>query len=104
MGTRIEQANLRRHESPSIGPFKTGDRMLLPANYRLLVGLQSIVLTVVALYYGQPILLPLVLATLLTFLLRPAVLRLERYHLPRIAAVGVVVFCILLGMTVVGGV
>jgi len=76
--------------------------MLLPANYRLLVGLQAVVLAIVALYYGQPILVPLVTAVLLTFLLRPAVLWLERHHLPRIVAVGIMGVGILAGFACVG--
>src|SRR5882724_4205306 len=76
--------------------------MLLPASYRLLVGLQAVVLAVIALNYGQPILVPLVTAVLLTFLLRPAVLWLERHHLPRAIAVGIVGLSILAGFAGIG--
>jgi len=76
--------------------------MLLPASYRLLVGLQTIVLAAIALNYGQPILVPLVTAALLTFLLRPAVLWLERHHLPRAIAVGIVGLSILAGFAGIG--
>jgi predicted PurR-regulated permease PerM len=40
-----------------------------------------------ALYFGQAVLIPLVLAALLTFLLSPLVTRLDRWHLPRVAGV-----------------
>jgi predicted PurR-regulated permease PerM len=50
-----------------------------------------------ALYFGQAVLAPLVLAGLLTFLLAPLVTRLDRLHVPRVAGV-------LLVMTLVGGV
>ncbi len=50
-----------------------------------------------ALYWGQAVLVPLVLAALLTFLLSPLVTRLDRLHVPRIAGV-------LLVMTLAGGV
>lgn len=60
----------------------------------LLIGLQATVLTVALLYFGRPVLLPLVVATLLTFLLRPAVHWLERHWIPRFAAVGLMVMMI----------
>lgn len=77
--------------------------MLVPPNYRLLVGLQTIVLTVVVLYFGQPILCPLVLAILLIFLIRPVVLWQERHGLPRAAAIVLVLLALLLGIGAVGG-
>ena len=50
-----------------------------------------------ALYFGQAVLVPLVVAALLTFLLAPLVTRLDRLHVPRVVGV-------LLVMTLVGGV
>lgn len=47
-------------------------------------------LLIAALYLGREILLPVVLACLLTFLLHPLVNYLCRWHLPRMAGVGVV--------------
>ena len=42
------------------------------------------------LYFGRDVLIPIALATLLTFLLAPVVSRLERYHLGKtIPALGV---------------
>lgn len=64
--------------------------------------MQAIVLSVIVLYFGRPVLLPLVTALLLTFLLRPAVLWLERHRLPRAAAVAMIVLGILLVMMTVG--
>jgi predicted PurR-regulated permease PerM len=49
------------------------------------------------LYFGQAVLVPLVLAGLLTFLLSPLVLRLDRLKVPRVVGVLIV-------MTLVGGV
>lgn len=77
--------------------------MAYPPSYRLLVGLQTIVLTVVALYFGQPILCPLVLALLLTFLIRPAVLWQERHGLPRAGAICTVLLTALLVIGGIGG-
>jgi hypothetical protein len=67
-----------------------------------LLGVQTIVLSVAALYFGRPVLMPLVLSILLTFLLRPAVLGLERRRMPRVAAVGFVVAMILVLIGMVG--
>jgi len=53
------------------------------------------VLTVACLYFGQPVLMPLAMAGLLSFLLRPSILVLERRHLPRVVAVIVVTLVIL---------
>src|SRR6185436_16555485 len=40
-----------------------------------------------ALYWGQAVLIPVALAVLLAFVLRPAVIRFQRFGLPRIPAV-----------------
>jgi len=77
--------------------------MALTPHHRLLVVLQTIVLAVVALYFGQPILCPLVLALLLTFLIRPVVLWPERQGVPRSVAIGVVLVAVLLVIGGVGG-
>src|SRR5258708_14218472 len=69
---------------------------------RFLIGLQAVVLTVAALYFGQPVFMPLVTAILLTFLLRPAVAGLERHHVPRAFAVALVCLGILAGFGSVG--
>jgi predicted PurR-regulated permease PerM len=69
---------------------------------RFLLGLQAVVLIVAALYFAQPVLLPLVAATLLTFLLRPSVLWLERHRVPRALAVVIMAVGILLLITSVG--
>ena len=70
--------------------------------HRLLPGLSVLVLVVAALYFGRPVLLPLALAVLFTFLLRPAVLWLERRRLPRIVAVCLVVVAIFTSLGVTG--
>ncbi len=53
------------------------------------------------LYFAQALLIPLALALTLNFLLAPAVLLLERAHIPRTPAVGIVVivaFCLIAGV------
>jgi predicted PurR-regulated permease PerM len=57
---------------------------------RLFYGLATILLVVAVLYWGRPVLLPLALAALFSFILTPAVSWLERYHLRRIPSVLIV--------------
>jgi len=71
-------------------------RLSLPPAYRFLVAVQGVILAVAALHFAQPVLLPLVTAVLLTFVLRPGVVWLERHRIPRIVAVATVVASILL--------
>jgi predicted PurR-regulated permease PerM len=71
-------------------------RTTWPASFRFLVAVQGGVLVVAALYFGQPVLMPLIMTVLLTFLLRPGVVWLERHRTPRSAAVGIVALGILL--------
>src|SRR5437870_2173348 len=47
----------------------------------------TVVLAVACLYWARPVLIPLAVATLLTFMLGPAVSWLQRRGLPRIASV-----------------
>ncbi len=75
---------------------------MLPA-LQLLVGLLIAALVIAGLYFGRELLIPLALALLLGFLLDPAVSRLKRWGLPRLAAtLGVVTItlCALAGMGV----
>src|SRR5438132_3590178 len=58
--------------------------------------LESLVLVVAALYLGKPILVPLALAVLITFVLSPIVMLLQRGGLKRVPAVLAVVCCALL--------
>jgi len=60
--------------------------------------LQGGILVVVVLYFGRDLLVPLVLAVLLSFVLAPLVRLLRRAAIPRAAAV---VFTVLLACTVV---
>jgi len=69
---------------------------------RLLTGLQVIVLGGITLYFGRPVLLPVVVAILFTFLLRPVVVWLERHRVGRVPAVSIVAVLILLFMVTVG--
>ena len=62
--------------------------------------LAGIVLVVAILYFAKAVLLPFVLALLLTFLLTPVVMRLERTGLPRIPAV---LITAVLAFSLIGG-
>jgi len=62
--------------------------------------LGSACLLVAILYFGQDVLIPIALSILLCFLLAPLVTRLERWHVPRVVAVTLVV---LLGCAGVSG-
>ena len=55
---------------------------------------------VAALYFAKEILLPIALATLLSFLLSPLVANLERWHFPRVLAA---VLVVLMSVAVLGG-
>ena len=68
---------------------------------KLETGLLTFMLGVAALYWGRPILIPLTVAVLLTFLLNPVVSALYRWGLRRALAVLLVVFCV---FSVVGAV
>lgn len=70
-------------------------RMAWPPAYRFLIAAQGGILVVAALHFGEPVLLPLTMTVLLTFLLRPVVVWLERHKMPRSAAVGIVALSIL---------
>jgi predicted PurR-regulated permease PerM/CheY-like chemotaxis protein len=54
---------------------------------RTFYGLATILLVVAVLYWGRPVLLPLALAALFSFILTPAVSWLERHHLRRVPSV-----------------
>lgn len=72
---------------------------MLPS-LKLLAGLLTMAVIIVALYFGRELLIPLALAVLLGFLLDPVVTGLKRVGLPRMAAVMIVVGGLLL---VLGG-
>ena len=54
--------------------------------------LLSIALVVAGLYFARDVLIPIALAVLLSFLLAPAVARLQRAGMRRAMAVGIVMF------------
>ncbi len=68
-----------------------------PASAVVAARLVSFAVICAALYLGRAVLVPLVLAALLTFLLSPLVTRLDRMNMPRVVSV-------LLVMTFVGGI
>jgi predicted PurR-regulated permease PerM len=58
-----------------------------PIDVRKLVDVAYLVLILAAFVWAKEFLLPLILATLISFLLAPVVSRLERWHFPRALAV-----------------
>jgi predicted PurR-regulated permease PerM len=72
-----------------------------PASVLIATRLMSLAVVCAALYWGQAVLVPLVLAALLTILLSPLVTRLDRLRVPRV--VGVLLVMALAG-GVIGGV
>src|SRR5688572_4606562 len=64
--------------------------------------LASICVTVAALYFAHDVLIPLALAVLVSFLLTPLVVRLERAGLPRVPAVLLVFVTVLALVGVLG--
>ncbi len=70
--------------------------------HRFFQALQAIVFAVAILYFGRTVLVPLIVAILLTFLLRPSVVWLERHHVGRSLSVGIVGCGVLLALGAVG--
>jgi len=90
---------------PPVSSFNHGNRlhdMTSNSAHRLLLGLQAVVFTVAILYFGRPVLVPFIVAVLLTFLLRPSVVWLERRHVRRALAVGLVGIGVLCAIGSVG--
>ncbi|CAM4243363.1 AI-2E family transporter [Comamonas aquatilis] len=81
---------LDRRELESALPGLMQLAAMVPA-LRLLAGLMIATLVIAALYFGRELLIPLALAMLFGFLLDPAVSRLKRWGLPRMASAIVVV-------------
>lgn len=95
-------AGVRHRDATDVGGASAAAQLasMLPA-LRLLVGLLIAALVIAALYFGRELLIPLALALLLGFLLDPAVSRLKRWGLPRLAGtLGVVAItlCSLAGL------
>jgi len=66
------------------------------------VVLAALCILVAALYWAREVMVPLAMAVLLTFLLAPLVIRLQRLGLPRVAAVVLVVAALLCVVLVLG--
>lgn len=88
-----------RRSRPNLLPGVMQLAGLVPA-LRLLIGLLIASIVILALFYGRDMLIPLALAMLFGFLLDPAVSRLKRWGLPRMAAAIVVV---VLALAALGG-
>jgi predicted PurR-regulated permease PerM len=69
---------------------------------RVFVSLGIAALVIAALYFGRPVLVPLALALLLSFVLNPVVMRLKRWGLPKVISVVSVVAAALLVLGVAG--
>src|SRR5437764_7384418 len=76
---------------PARGPDHSMARTNPAAKSPKFLMLASICVVVAAMYFAQDVLIPLALAVLLTFLLTPLVMRLERRKLGRIPSVIIVV-------------
>lgn len=72
-------------------PIATSTTSAPPTSRAVLSTLYAGAVVVAALYFGRELVVPLVLASLLAFLLAPACAALQRLKLPRVAAVTVVV-------------
>src|SRR4026208_18772 len=66
--------------------------MVLPASSSRTNSFVAALLLIAVLYLGQEVLIPFALALLLTFLLAPAVQRLQQLRLPRLFAVLITAF------------
>src|SRR4051812_12605188 len=66
------------------------------------ITLASVCVIIAALYFAQDVLIPLALAMLLSFLLAPLVRRLERWRVPRVPSV-IIVVTVALGLIVAMG-
>jgi len=77
--------------SASQQPAQVHPLVAIVPGLRWMVGLLIAALVIVGLYFGREILIPLALAVLLGFLLDPAVTRLHRWGMPRLAAALLVV-------------
>jgi predicted PurR-regulated permease PerM len=82
------------------GPFRPE---LSPALFGMLATLVTVVI-VAALYFAREVIIPIVLAVLLSFLLAPAVRRLQRLRVGRIASVTFTVFIAFLAILGFGGI
>ena len=69
----------------------------LPGSAAVTVSLTGIfvLLTMYTLYFARPFLLPIVVATVLNFLLSPVVRGLSRAHVPRAIGAGLVILALL---------
>ena len=80
-------------------PPHPGSSVLLPPSANAAILTSTIV---AALYFGSSVFVPLALAVLLSFVLNPLVVLLRKVHLPRGAAVGVVVALFVATVTLLG--
>jgi predicted PurR-regulated permease PerM len=76
---------------------REGDKLLKsplrhwPPTFRVAATLVCVLAVGTILYWAQAVIIPIALAALLTFLLAPVVSRLERWRVPRVAAVALVI-------------
>ncbi|MEO8545227.1 MAG: AI-2E family transporter [Burkholderiaceae bacterium] len=92
----------RTVDDPITGSSPTDGLAPLLPEIRLLVGLSTFAVIIVALYFGREILVPLALSVLLGFVLDPIVAWLKHRGLPRVVAVVLVVTLALGGIALAG--
>jgi predicted PurR-regulated permease PerM len=73
-----------------------------PGQYRRLITMAASVIAIAALYLAKGVFIPFALALLLSFLLAPLVLRLQRWKFNRVAAVVTAVLVVLAGSSALG--
>src|SRR5689334_17581487 len=86
-----------------LAPDGRSRRELSPALFAMLATLVAVVLVAV-LYFAREVIIPIVLAVLLSFLLAPAVRRLQRLRVGRVASVTFTVLITFLAILGFGGV
>ena len=77
--------------SPRAPPQRPDDGALPPGSQRFVITSAALALGIAGLYFGRSVLIPLAFAAFLAFVLDPIVAWLRRWHLPRAAAVTVVI-------------
>lgn len=90
----IEQTRTRERSSSAVADGQLA--------FSQLATLAVLAFAVAVLYFGRDILIPLALATLLSFVLEPLATRLRRFGVPRMASVVAVVALALVVMAIVG--
>jgi predicted PurR-regulated permease PerM/GAF domain-containing protein len=97
----VQRMNTTRAQEAEAGAPAHSSLVALPGGQRFVITGAVLALGIVALYYGRSLLMPLAFAALLAFVLDPVVAWLRRWHVPRAAAVSLV---IVVTLALLGGV